>query len=48
MGELLIDFDPFLFRGRVEGGLVRLSSRSLVNVAVGGGEAALVVLDDAQ
>ena len=46
MEELLIDFDPFLFRGKVEGGLVRLSPRSLVNVAAGGGEAALVVLED--
>ncbi|MEO7659863.1 MAG: hypothetical protein ABIV48_09635 [Pyrinomonadaceae bacterium] len=46
MEELLIDFDPFLFRGKVEGGLVRLSSQSLVNVAAGGGEAAMVVLED--
>ena len=46
MEELLIDFDPFLFRGKVEGGLVRLSPRSLVNVAAGGGEAAMVVLED--
>jgi hypothetical protein len=46
MQELLIDFDPFLFRGRAEGGLVRLSAQSLVNVAAGGGEAALVVLED--
>jgi glutathionylspermidine synthase len=46
MEELLIDFDPFLFRGRVEGGLIRLSSQTLVNVAAGGGEAALVVLED--
>ncbi len=44
MEELLIDFDPFLFRGKAEGGLIRLSSQSLVNVAAGGGEAALVVL----
>lgn len=44
--ELLVDFDPFLFRGRAEGGLVRLSDQSLVNVAAGGGEAALVVLED--
>ncbi|MEZ5426214.1 MAG: hypothetical protein R2747_08120 [Pyrinomonadaceae bacterium] len=43
--ELLIDFDPFLFRGRVEGGLVRLSASSLVNVAQGGGETALIVLE---
>lgn len=43
--ELLVDFDPFLFRGRVEGGLVRLSASSLVNVARGGGETALIVLE---
>jgi uncharacterized circularly permuted ATP-grasp superfamily protein len=46
MDELLIDFDPFLFRGKAEGGLVRLSSQTLVNVAAGGGEAALVVLEE--
>lgn len=46
MVELLIDFDPFLFRGKVEGGLVRLSASSLVNVAAGGGETALAVLED--
>lgn len=46
MKELLIDLDPFLFRGKVEGGLIRLSPRSLVNVAAGGGEAAMVVLED--
>ncbi len=43
--NLLVDFDPFLFLGKVEGGLVRLSSSSLVNVAAGGGETALVVID---
>lgn len=43
--ELLIDFDPFLFRGKVEGGLVRLSSSSIVNVAQGGGETALIILE---
>ncbi|MGI8670163.1 MAG: hypothetical protein ACR2J3_10025 [Aridibacter sp.] len=43
--KLLVDFDPFLFRGKVEGGLVRLSTSSLVNVAAGGGETALVVID---
>lgn len=46
MADLLIDLDPFLFRGKVEGGLVRLSPQTLVNVAVGGGETALVVLED--
>ncbi|MGH9948159.1 MAG: hypothetical protein ACRD6X_13310 [Pyrinomonadaceae bacterium] len=46
MEELLIDFDPFIFRGKVEGGLVRLSPQTLVNVAAGGGEAAMVVWKD--
>ena len=43
---LNIDFDPFLFNGRVHGGLVRLAAQSLVNVSAGGGETALVVLED--
>jgi hypothetical protein len=43
--SLLVDFDPFLFRGVVEGGLVRLSSQSLVNVTQGGGETALAVME---
>jgi hypothetical protein len=46
MQELLVDFDPFLFDGKVEGGLVRLSSQSLVNVTQGGGETALVILEN--
>lgn len=44
--NLLIDFDPFLFNGKVEGGLVRLSASSIVNVAQGGGETAMFVLED--
>ncbi len=44
--KLLVDFDPFLFLNRVEGGLVRLSSASLVNITQGGGQTALVVLED--
>lgn len=43
--NFLVDFDPFLFRGKVEGGLVRLATTSLVNVAKGGGETALVVIE---
>ena len=46
MQNLNVDFDPFLFRGKVHGGLVRLSSASLVNVSAGGGETALVVMED--
>ncbi len=44
--NLLVDFDPFLFLNKAEGGLVRLSSSSLVNVTQGGGQTALVVLED--
>jgi hypothetical protein len=46
MQNLLVDFDPFLFLGKVEGGLVRLSASSLVNVTQGGGQTALIVLED--
>lgn len=44
--EMLVDFDPFLFLHKAEGGLVRLSSSSLSNVSSGGGETALLVLED--
>jgi hypothetical protein len=44
--ELFADFNPFLFLNRVEGGLVRLSASSLCNVSSGGGETALLVLEN--
>lgn len=44
--SLLVDFDPFLFQNKVEGGLVRLSSSSLVNVTQGGGQTALIILEE--
>jgi hypothetical protein len=44
--EMIVDFDPFLFLNRVEGGLVRLSTSSLCNVSTGGGETALLILED--
>jgi hypothetical protein len=43
--EMLVDFDPFLFLNKVEGGLVRLSSSSMSNVSSGGGQTALLVLE---
>ena len=43
--KLTVDFDPFLFMGEVEGGMVRLASGSLVNITQGGGEAALAILE---
>jgi uncharacterized circularly permuted ATP-grasp superfamily protein len=43
--DLTVDFDPYLFMGEVEGGMVRLASGSLVNITQGGGETALVILE---
>ncbi|HKZ77674.1 MAG TPA: hypothetical protein VJ124_05065 [Pyrinomonadaceae bacterium] len=44
--EMFIDFNPFLFDNQVEGALVRLSPSSLLNVTSGGGQTALVVLEN--
>ncbi len=44
MESLTVDFDPFLFRGVVEGGMVRLAAGSLVNISSGGAETALAIL----
>lgn len=43
--NLTVDFDPFVFDGRVEGGMVRLSGTALSNISAGGGETAVVVVD---
>ena len=44
--QLNVDFDPFLFCGSVDGGMVRFSKDSLVNITQGGMESALVILND--
>ncbi|HXI26188.1 MAG TPA: hypothetical protein VNG71_20210 [Pyrinomonadaceae bacterium] len=44
--EVFIDFNPFLFNNEVEGALIRLSSSTLLNVTSGGGQTALLVLED--
>jgi hypothetical protein len=44
--EMFVDFNPYLFRGHAEGALVRLSASSLCNISSGGGETALLVLED--
>jgi hypothetical protein len=44
--EMFVDFNPFLFHNRMEGALVRLSASSLCNVSSGGGQTALLVLED--
>lgn len=43
--EMYVDFNPFLFNNKVEGALVRLSASSLLNVTSGGGQTALLVLE---
>ena len=44
--EMFVDFNPFLFYNEAEGALIRLSSSSLLNVTSGGGQTALLVLED--
>jgi len=43
---MFVDFNPFLFQNEVEGALIRLSASSLLNVSSGGGQTALLVLED--
>ena len=42
---MYVDTNPFLFRGRMEGAMVRLSQSPIVNVTSGGGETGLFVLE---
>lgn len=44
--ELFVDFNPFLFQNEVEGALIRLSASSLLNITSGGGQTALLVLEE--
>ncbi|MBX7221480.1 MAG: hypothetical protein K1Y36_16135 [Blastocatellia bacterium] len=44
--ELWVDFNPFLFNNQVEGAMVRLSASALVNISAGGGETALLILEN--
>ena len=46
LDELFVDFNPFLFQNEVEGALIRLSASSLMNITSGGGETALLVLEE--
>ena len=46
LNELFVDFNPFLFQNEVEGALIRLSASSLLNVTSGGGQTALLVLEE--
>src|SRR5262249_35231265 len=38
MRDMLVDFAPYLFRGRLAGFLTRLSATGLANVTSGGGQ----------
>jgi len=46
LSEMYVDFNPFLFHNEVEGALIRLSASALLNVTSGGGQTALLVLED--
>ncbi len=41
---MFVDTNPFLFRGKVCGAMVRLSATPIVNVTSGGGETGFFVL----
>jgi hypothetical protein len=43
---MFVDVNPFLFRGEVEGAMVRLSTSPIVNVTSGGGETGFFVLEE--
>ena len=42
---MYVDTNPFLFKGRVQGAMVRLSDSPLVNVTSGGGETGFFVIE---
>ena len=46
LDEWFVDCNPFLFQNEVEGALIRLSASPLLNMTAGGGQTALLVLDD--
>jgi uncharacterized circularly permuted ATP-grasp superfamily protein len=46
MNEMLVDFAPYLFRGRMGGYLTRLSGSGLANVTSGGGQVPAFVVDE--
>jgi len=43
--QMFVDTNPFIFRGAVDGAMVRLSDSPIVNVTAGGGETGFFVLD---
>jgi hypothetical protein len=45
--KMFVDTNPFIFRGAVDGAMVRLSDSPIVNVTSGGGETGFFVLEGA-
>jgi uncharacterized circularly permuted ATP-grasp superfamily protein len=45
MRDMLVDFAPYLFRGKMAGFLTRLSSTGLANVTSGGGQVPAFVVE---
>jgi uncharacterized circularly permuted ATP-grasp superfamily protein len=45
MRDMLVDFAPYLFRGKMAGCLTRLSATGLANVTSGGGQVPSFVVD---
>ncbi|WP_437691752.1 hypothetical protein [Sorangium sp. So ce176] len=45
--EVYFDLCPFVFAGRMEGAMVRLSASAVSNVCAGGGVTGLLIVDDA-
>jgi len=45
MGDMLVDFAPYLFRGKLAGFLTRLSATGLANVTSGGGQVPAFVVE---
>jgi hypothetical protein len=43
--DVLVDLAPFLFRGRMQGYLTRLSATGLANVTSGGGQVPAFIID---
>jgi uncharacterized circularly permuted ATP-grasp superfamily protein len=43
--DMLVDFAPYLFRGRVAGFLTRLSATGLANVTSGGGQVPAFIVE---
>ena len=46
MRDMLVDFAPYLFRGRMAGYLTRLSTTGLANVTSGGGQVPAFVVSN--